>query len=111
MRITLSVTMPGHRHHYYTIWEYNGSDIPAQLSEHAVVDASQSQNGIRRMIAVINQFTAGGYQNFYDFAITYEPRLKEYRLWVYERNWQGRAAYYAGMVHVRNVQRRIRQAA
>lgn len=81
-------------------------------SDWSVVDVARTQNQLRWMIAVLYKMPVGKDGNgnpihavdgLYELAVTYDETTREYRLWTYTRNWQGRGGWYAGMIHAEKV--------
>ena len=97
----LVYTQPGGYPFRFAIRDWDGNGYPPGLEDYETVSVTATHNAIRRHLGIIRRYT--GFITLHDFAITFE-HPQEYRLWVYSRNWQGRAGYYAGMIRVRDVQ-------
>lgn len=105
----MKITTKGGRNQSLVVW--NENDLPHYMKgkDFSVVEACSNQNGIRPMLAILcrlpfnRQRTIVNPNDLHDFSVTYNQHTKEYRLWVYTRNWESRAGWYAGMIHAYKV--------
>lgn len=77
--------------------------LPAdtKLDDYSVMDAFASQNRVRHVLSLLQNTDFCGHPalpSFWDLKLTYDANKREYRLWVYTRNWASRASFLAGIV-------------
>jgi hypothetical protein len=93
---SLKFTLKHGQHRKFLVYIY--TEAPLWLKECSVCIHATTQNEMRQNLSILYNMGLGS-SLFDGLYMAWHPDTKDYRLWVETRNFPGRAAYYAGMIH------------
>ena len=92
----MKLTLKGGHNILIPVW--NSAKEPQWLRlEYSLVTEAADQNRLRYKLGILARMGLG--QIWHDIKVVWHDDKKMYRVWVYTRNWEGRASYYGGMIY------------